>query len=121
MSSINTSNFRQIDPDLGMSKQLDQFSIRQPQVGSAGGGMSAPSVGESKGGGFLESLQKSMEAVNVDQVAADASIKDLVAGKSKNIHETMLQIQKADLSLKTMMQVRNKILEAYKEIIRMQV
>jgi flagellar hook-basal body complex protein FliE len=45
----------------------------------------------------------------------------LIAGKSKNIHETMLAIQKADLSLKTMMQVRNKILEAYKEVMRMQV
>lgn len=113
MSSINTSNFKPMDPDT--------FSIRQPQVGNIGGGSGTPSVNEPKGGGFLETLQRSMEEVNVDQVAADNSIKDLVAGKSKNIHETMLQIQKADLSLKTMMQVRNKILEAYKEIIRMQV
>jgi flagellar hook-basal body complex protein FliE len=59
--------------------------------------------------------------VNQEQVKADDSIKDIIAGKSKNIHETMLQIQKAELSLKTMMQVRNKILEAYKEIMRMQV
>jgi flagellar hook-basal body complex protein FliE len=120
MSSINTSNFRQVDPDLGRISQ-DQFSIRQPQVGNAGAPASTPAINEPKGGGFLETLQRSMEEVNVDQVAADNSIKDLVAGKSKNIHETMLQIQKADLSLKTMMQVRNKILEAYKEIIRMQV
>jgi flagellar hook-basal body complex protein FliE len=121
MSTINTSNFRQMNPDLGQISQ-DQFSIRQPQVGSVGGApQSSPSINEPKGGGFLETLQRSMEEVNVDQVAADNSIKDLVAGKSKNIHETMLQIQKADLSLKTMMQVRNKILEAYKEIIRMQV
>jgi flagellar hook-basal body complex protein FliE len=62
-----------------------------------------------------------MEEVNSDQVQADVAIKDLVAGRTKNIHETMLQVQKAELSLKTMMQVRNKILEAYKEIMRMQV
>ena len=62
-----------------------------------------------------------MEDVNKNQLEADASIKDLIAGKTKNIHETMLQLQKADLSLKTMMQVRNKILEAYKEIMKMQV
>jgi flagellar hook-basal body complex protein FliE len=62
-----------------------------------------------------------MEEVNSEQLTADQAIKDLVAGKSKNIHETMIQIQKAELSLKTMMQVRNKILEAYKEIMRMQV
>ncbi len=99
----------------------DQFSLRQPQVRGPSENTSSGQSSEVKGGGFFEALQKSMEEVNADQVQADSSIKDLVAGKSKNIHDTMLQIQKAELSLKTMMQVRNKILEAYKEIIRMQV
>ena len=108
---MNINSFKQFDPDLGLA-QADQISLRQPHVGGAA---------EAKGSGFFEALQNSMQEVNANQVAADNSIKDLVSGKSKNIHETMLQIQKADLSLKTMMQVRNKILEAYKEIIRMQV
>jgi len=115
MNSIQNS-FRQFDPDLGRVSS-DSISIRQPNVGSLAN--SAPA--ETKGGGFLETLTKSMEEVNDEQLKADQSIKDIVAGKSKNIHETMLQIQKAELSLKTMMQVRNKILEAYKEIMRMQV
>jgi flagellar hook-basal body complex protein FliE len=121
MSSINS--FKQMDPDLGLARQLDQFSLRQPQIGEGG------KVGEAQSGNgpagvgssFFEALQKSMEEVNENQLQADSSIKDLMAGKSKNIHETMLAIQKADLSLKTMMQVRNKILEAYKEVMRMQV
>ena len=115
MNSIQNS-FKQMDPDLGILKQ-DQVSIRQPNIGEAGVG----STHEAKGTGFFEVLEKSMSEVNADQVQADSAIKDLVAGKTKNIHETMLQIQKAELSLKAMMQVRNKILEAYKEIIRMQV
>jgi flagellar hook-basal body complex protein FliE len=113
MNSIQ-QNIRHFDPDLGLNSQSitkqDQVSLRQPQVGE-----SAPS------GTFFDALQRSMEDVNADQVQADSAIKDLIAGKSKNIHETMLAIQKADLSLKTMMQVRNKILEAYKEVMRMQV
>ena len=104
MNQINTS-LRVVDPDLGRIAQSESM---------------AP-AGAPKETGFLEAMQKSMESVNEDQLQADHSIKELVAGKSKNIHETMLQIQKAELSLKTMMQVRNKILEAYKEIIRMQV
>jgi flagellar hook-basal body complex protein FliE len=115
MNSINNS-FKQINPDLGVI-QGDSISIRQPQIGPEG----ISGANDVKGGGFFETLAKSMEEVNSDQVQADQSIKDLVAGKSKNIHETMLQVQKAELSLKTMMQVRNKILEAYKEIMRMQV
>lgn len=113
MNTLN-SNFRSIDPDLGLEigrlQQNEQVDLRTPQVGSG-----QPSSS------FFEALQKSMEEVNADQIKADGAIKDLVAGKSKNLHETMLAIQKADLSLKTMMQVRNKILEAYKEVMRMQV
>lgn len=114
MNSINP-NFRPLDPDLGRISTgitTDQVDLRQPNIG--------PSQ-QPKGAGFFDMLQKTMETVNTDQVQADSSIKDLIAGRNKNIHETMLSIQKADLSLKTMMQVRNKILEAYKEIMRMQV
>jgi flagellar hook-basal body complex protein FliE len=44
-----------------------------------------------------------------------------VAGKAKNIHETMLAVERADMSLKLLMQVRNKLLDAYREVMRMQV
>jgi len=98
----------------------DQISVRQPQVGGLTGAGQAGAEGV-RPSGFFDMLQQSMEQVNADQLTADHSIQNLMAGKSKNIHETMLAIQKADLSLKTMMQVRNKILEAYKEIMRMQV
>ncbi len=70
---------------------------------------------------FSDILRNSVETVNQHQHQADTAIKELVAGRSKNIHETMLTIERADTSLKLMMQVRNKILEAYREIMRMQV
>lgn len=113
MNTIN-SNFRQIDPDLG----LRQSNLTAETTGVGSAGIAQDSKGSS---GFFEALQNSMDEVNRNQLEADQSIKDLVAGRTKNIHETMLQLQKADLSLKTMMQVRNKILEAYKEIMKMQV
>lgn len=70
---------------------------------------------------FGAALEKSLEDVNQSQVEANHAIKELVAGRSKNIHEAMLTIERADSSLKLMMQVRNKILDAYREIMRMQV
>lgn len=72
-------------------------------------------------GSFTHMLEQSMGRVNQDQLEADRAIRELVAGKSKNIHETMLAIERADISLKLMMQVRNKVIDAYKEIMRMQV
>lgn len=71
--------------------------------------------------GFSKMLDESIDQVNKDQLEANAAVKDLVAGRTKNIHEALLALEKADLSMKLMMQVRNKALEAYKEVMRMQV
>jgi flagellar hook-basal body complex protein FliE len=83
-------------------------------------GVSAPMSGD-QGKTFSDILRNSVEKVNEMQTQADTAVKELVAGRSKNIHETMLTIERADTSLKLMMQVRNKILDAYREIMRMQV
>ena len=79
-----------------------------------------PPAGESANT-FMGMLRESLDKVNEAQHQADSAIKELVAGRSKNIHETMLTIEKADASLKLAMQVRNKVLDAYREIMRMQV
>jgi flagellar hook-basal body complex protein FliE len=70
---------------------------------------------------FSDLLRQSVDQANTMQHQADLAIKELVAGRSKNVHETMLAIERADSSLKLMMQVRNKVLDAYREIMRMQV
>ena len=75
----------------------------------------------SKGSTFADVLRNSLDQVNQHQVEADQAIREMVAGRSKNIHETMLAVERADSSLKLAMQVRNKILDAYREIMRMQV
>jgi len=84
------------------------------------GGARVGNVGET-GKTFMDVLSRSLEQVNQDQVQADHAIKEMVAGRNKNIHETMLAIERADSSMKLMMQVRNKVLDAYREIMRMQV
>ncbi|HTL12734.1 MAG TPA: flagellar hook-basal body complex protein FliE [Bdellovibrionota bacterium] len=77
----------------------------------------APAAGK----GFMDMLSGSLQEVNTQQLQADQAIRELVAGRTKNIHETMLAVERADASLKLMMQVRNKILDAYREVMRMQV
>lgn len=96
-------------------------SARIEQIGREQG-MSSESLGAASGGQtFTQILGNSMEKVNVMQGQADHAVKELIAGRSKNIHETLLAVERADSSLKLMMQVRNKILDAYREIMRMQV
>ena len=84
-------------------------------------GMDAPTPGPEGAHSFSELMRNSFEKVNEYQHDADSAIKELVAGRTKNIHETMLAIERADTSLKLITQVRNKVLDAYKEIMRMQV
>lgn len=84
-------------------------------------GMKIPESSGDANKGFGQMLSESITKVNEYQQQADTSMKELAAGRTKNIHETMLSIEKADTSLKLMMQVRNKVLDAYKEIMRMQV
>ena len=73
------------------------------------------------GASFSSMLQRSVAEVNQLQNQADSSIEQLIVGRSRNLHETMISLEKADISFRLMMEVRNKIIEAYHEIMRMQV
>lgn len=70
---------------------------------------------------FRELLKNSIHEVDRAQKEAMQSAGDLAVGKTENIHETMIALKKAELSFKMMMQVRNKIVKAYEEIMRMPV
>lgn len=70
---------------------------------------------------FAEHLKDGVQNVNKASVAAEAMANDLATGKTGNIHETMLSATKAELSFNLMVQLRNKGLEAYAEIMRMPV
>jgi len=70
---------------------------------------------------FTDTLKSSISDVNRLQVEADTAIREMVAGNEKNIHEVMVSMEKASISLELLVQVRNKIIAAYDEIKRMQI
>jgi flagellar hook-basal body complex protein FliE len=71
--------------------------------------------------GFLETLKESIQKVDEAQMNADQAVTDFETGKQQNLHQTMIALQKADLSFELMMQVRNQIVNAYEEISKMQI
>jgi len=73
------------------------------------------------GPSFSETLSSSLNKVNDLQKEADAAIQDFVSGETRNITETMIAVNKADLAFRLTMQVRNKIVEAYQEVLRTQI
>lgn len=85
-----------------------------------GGAGKVDSGGDSKGG-FLEMLKDGLKEANTSMKVSDKASMDLASGRSDNIHETMLAAAKAELAFNMMVQLRNKGIEAYQEVIRMQV
>ncbi len=51
----------------------------------------------------------------------EQAIERLASGQAKNLHEVMISVEKADISLKMLVQFRNKALQAYEEVLRMQI
>ncbi len=78
---------------------------------------------ESQGDGdsFKDVLSSYLKETNEMQNSADESLSRLVRGDTDNVHEVMLAMSKADVSFRMMVQVRNKLVEAYQEVMRMQV
>lgn len=75
----------------------------------------------SEGSSFAEFLSGAINNVNTLQKDADAQKEAFAAGKTDNIQDVMISMQKADVAFQMTLQVRNKVLEAYQEIMRMPV
>lgn len=70
---------------------------------------------------FSNILKKSIEEVNTSQVKAYDAMNDIATGKVENLQEAVQMIEEAELSLKLGLEVKNKALAGYKQVMAMQV
>ncbi|MBP1729678.1 MAG: flagellar hook-basal body complex protein FliE [Deltaproteobacteria bacterium] len=80
--------------------------------------MKGPAKGDSS---FVDTLKDSIKRVGELEKEADKEMEKLAKMETDDISSTMMAIEKADLTFQLMMQVRNKIISAYEELMRMQV
>ncbi len=97
-----------------ITSQKEMPSIVGPQAGT-------PAKDVAKPDSFGNMLARSLNDVNQLHAAANEAVNNLAAGKQKDIHQTMIAMEKADVAFQLLMQVRNKIIAAYETIMRMQV
>ena len=76
---------------------------------------------EPKSDSFGNKVFESLNKINEQHQEANASIVDLMTGKQQDINSVVASVAKADMSFKLLVGVRNKLVEAYKETMRMQV
>jgi flagellar hook-basal body complex protein FliE len=89
-------------------------------VGNAGG-VSAGKVGGggapgAKGTSFSDMLKNSIDEVSKMQQDASKAVEDLASGKTEDVTKVMTAMEKSDMAFKTLLSIRNKLMEAYEEI-----
>jgi flagellar hook-basal body complex protein FliE len=71
--------------------------------------------------GFWKFSQGAVSEVNQLHHEANQAVEALTAGRSQDVHNTMIALQKADVSFQLLMQIRNKVVSAYETVMRMQI
>jgi len=75
----------------------------------------------SGGGSFSATLGQMISEVGAKSAASSQAVEGLISGQNVSLHQTMIAMEEASLSFQLMVEVRNKLLESYQELMRMQV
>lgn len=70
---------------------------------------------------FKDLLKKALTDLNASQVGANDAIKNLATGGEDNLHDVIIAMEQAGMTLQYAIQIRNKVLEAYQSVIQMQI
>ena len=73
------------------------------------------------GGSFQNLLGNFVGDVNAQQLAANDAVTGLMSGKNVSLHQAMISMEEASVSFQMMVEVRNKLLDSYQELMRMQI
>jgi flagellar hook-basal body complex protein FliE len=100
--------------------EMDETTIRPGQLtgGYAHHGTGGKGKADTSFGNVLNDI---VDEINKQQIEADEAVARVELDDSASIHDAIIAMEKANISFRTMLQVRNKIVEAYQEIMRMQV
>jgi flagellar hook-basal body complex protein FliE len=99
------------------ASSLGRIDAPLPKIGLAPAGPQAAPHGE----GFGQMLDGLVATVAAKQDAAAATTRDVLLGNSENLHQSVIAMQEASVAFSLMVEVRNKLVESYQELMRMQV
>ena len=96
------------------------YALNTPSIGTTPAAPAGPNAGTAIGG-FGQALTTAISGLNESQNAADTASVQMAAGDPIDMHEVMLSRETASLQFQLAVQVRNKLVEAYQDVMRMQV
>lgn len=98
-----------------MINPIDSSSFAIPSIQGLGGAQNIDKTGASGFNDLLSGMIRDVESANKE---ADAAVQGILTGEATDVHSVMLAVQKADITLKLALEVRNKLVEAYQEVMR---
>jgi flagellar hook-basal body complex protein FliE len=107
-------------PEQGASGPASIPTAELRELNSAQPGGSVSSV-QSADGSFSGMLDNFVQGVNAKQGAAAQALQDLQSGRNVSLHQAMIAMEEANVSFQLMVEVRNRLLDSYQELMRMQV
>ena|SRR3989338_4510860 len=115
------SNFSIEFGQRAVSGGVDVSRLRESTHGIEGISEAAESGESGEAKSFGDFLQGLAQEANRTQLVADQKLNEVATGHGKDLHGAVLAMEKADVQFRMLTQVRNKVIEAYREIMRMQV
>lgn len=116
MNGVNaTSGLQQV---MDLRRQIVERSDALRGIGQTNG-QGAPTAAPPVGGGFAETLQGAVESVNATQIRSSEIASAYERGEVTDVAQVMLARQEAGIAFEATLQVRNKLLSAYQDIMRM--
>ena len=112
--------YRQQRAIMQQSQQISE-AARTGNVDTLQGAQSAQATQAVQGVSFGDVLNQFVSEVNDKQIASGQAVNDLLSGKDIPLHQAMIAMQEAGVAFQLMVEVRNKLLEGYQELMRMQV
>jgi flagellar hook-basal body complex protein FliE len=112
-----TEMYRQQRAMVDQAREIQQAS----KAGPVETAQSVSGAGAVKGAGFDDLFNQFVGEVNEKQLASTQAANDLLSGKDVPLHQAMIAMQEAGVAFQLMVEVRNKLLEGYQELMRMQI
>ncbi len=99
-----------------LGRALPAEIVSKPDAASGAG-----SAGATKGPGFGNFLERAVGEVDAKLKAADTEKTQVLTGETTNLHQAVIAMQEASVAFSLMIEVRNKLVESYQELMRVQV
>ena len=105
---------------------IQSIALKLPTLATQGVAPAKPDAAGEAGGadkatGFGKALMNAIEGLDNVQKSADGKVLELASGESVDLHDVMLTRETASLHMQLALQVRNKLVEAYQDVMRMQI